>query len=173
MSTFLSHWRNPVIWLVIGLPLLALVAGVGLIVVAVRSGGSDAVPEHVRRTAQVQVADVGPDAHAARLRLRAVVRLDPDPGRLEVIPAAGDFGAADALVLTLVHPAAHVADVRLPLARTPTGWRSDAVDPDTVSGASWNLVLQDAGGRWRLQGRLDRGTLAAVVQPALRGAGPE
>ena len=169
MSSFFSHWRNPVIWLVIGLPLVAIVAGVGLIVVSVRSGGSDAVPEEVRRTAQVQMADLGPDARAAQLQLRAVVRVDRELGIVDVIPAAGDFPKDATLVLTLVHPAAQASDRRLELQRSDAGWRSDAIDTDAITAGAWNLVLQDDAATWRLQGRLDEGTLAAVVQPALKG----
>lgn len=169
MSSFFSHWRNPVIWLVIGLPLVAIVAGVGLIVVSVRSGGSDAVPEDVRRTAQVQQANLGPDARAAQLQMRAVVRVDPEQGVLEVVPAAGDFPRTQNLVLTLVHPAAQASDRRIPLRTSEAGWRSEALDTGAIEAGAWNLVLQDESGAWRLQGRLDQGTLAAVVQPALKG----
>ncbi|MFP7721301.1 FixH family protein [Lysobacter sp. A3-1-A15] len=165
MSSFFSNWRNPVIWLVIGLPLVAVVAGIGLIVVSVRSGGSDAVPEDVRRTAQVQVADIGPDAVAARRQLRAVVRIDPEGGFVEVIPAAGDFDGAQLLVLTLVHPASQADDVELQLQRSDAGWRAPL---RLDAGPAWNLVLEASDGSWRLQGRLVEGTLAAVVQPALR-----
>ena len=52
-----SKWRNPVMWLVVGLPGIAVVAGIGMIVVASRGGSNDAIPESVRRTAQVQVAE--------------------------------------------------------------------------------------------------------------------
>ena len=36
-----SPWREPMVWLVIGLPLASVVAGVGLVIVASRSGSSD------------------------------------------------------------------------------------------------------------------------------------
>ena len=65
-----SHWRNPVMWLVVGLPLLSIVAGVGLVVTAVRTGGADPVNDPVRRVAQIQTTDLGPDAAAKRLGLR-------------------------------------------------------------------------------------------------------
>ena len=38
-----SGWSNPVMWLVVGLPLLSIVAGVGLVVIATRAGGGDTV----------------------------------------------------------------------------------------------------------------------------------
>lgn len=54
-----SPWRVPVFWLVIGLPVLSIVAGVGLVVVAARSGGADVVSDPVQRVSQIQTADLG------------------------------------------------------------------------------------------------------------------
>lgn len=82
-------WREPMVWLVAAIPAMSIFAGVGLLVVAIRAGGADSVSDPVRRTAQVQVADLSPDALAASLHLRAVVRTDA--GGVEVIPVDGDF----------------------------------------------------------------------------------
>src|SRR5690606_22598170 len=45
----------------------SVVAGVGLVVVATRSGGADVVRDDVRRVSQIQTADLGPDAQARKL----------------------------------------------------------------------------------------------------------
>ncbi|MDH5822232.1 FixH family protein [Luteimonas sp. RD2P54] len=164
MTDHPSPWRNPVIWLVIGLPLVAIVAGVGLVVVASRSGGSDAIPDTVRRTAQVQVADLTPDAAAQRERLSAVLRFDAERGLVEVLPVSGRFMRDEPLRLTLAHPARADDDRELQLAPTETGWRAEAA---LDTGHDWNLRLTAADGRWRLQGRLARGELAAHMHPAL------
>ena len=95
-------WREPMMWLVIGLPLASVVAGVFLVVVASRDS-SDAVGDVVRRTAQIQVADLGPDARARDLRLSAIVRVDE--GYVEVLPVTGDFERDRPLrVLLRPHP---------------------------------------------------------------------
>ena len=44
-----SFWREPMVWLVFGLPLASIVAGVTLVVIAVRSGGADTVSDQVQR----------------------------------------------------------------------------------------------------------------------------
>lgn len=160
-----SKWRNPVMWLVVGLPALSVVAGVGLVVIANRDG-NDAVPDAVRRTAQVQVADIGPDAVAQREGLSAIVR--SDAGIVEVLPVTGAFDRARPLRLVLLHPAKAADDRTLTLQPTDTGWRTDAeVDP----GHDWNLRVEADDGRWRLLGRLPRGQHAARVSPALQGDG--
>jgi uncharacterized protein len=159
-----NNRRNPVLWLVIGLPALSVVAGVGLLVVAIRSGGSDAVPGEVRRTAQVQVADLAPDAAAQRAGLRAVLRVDAEAGRIQLLPVAGRFDRAAPLKLALGHPAREARDLVVTLAPDELGWSAAArLEP----GNDWILRLTPGDGGWRLQGRLHAGEQAVVLLPAL------
>ena len=96
-----SKWSNPVMWLLVGLPVASVVFGIGLVVIASRDS-NDAVVDPVRRTAQMQVVDLGPDALAQRRKLSAVVRITG--GAVEVIPVSGDFDRKAPLRLSLLHP---------------------------------------------------------------------
>lgn len=155
-------WREPMVWLLCALPLAAVVAGIAMVFVAGGAGSTDAVAEPVRRTAQVQVADLGPDAQAARLGLRAVVRHAAT--FVEVLPAGGTFDRDRPLRLALRHPTRAALDRDLTLAPTALGWRAQvAFDV----GHAWNLELAAPDGRWRLYGRLPAGQHAALVRPAL------
>ena len=159
-----SPWRQPVIWLVIGLPLASVAAGIIMIMVA---GGSDAIdtsPDQVRRTAQIQTTDLGPDEVAAAARLSAIVRVDPERGQLEVLPVSGDFERNAPLQLALAHPTRAELDRALLLQPTELGWRIEAT---IDSSHDWNVRLGPADARWRLQGRLPRGQLATNVRPRL------
>jgi len=69
-----SLFGIPVMWLVIGLPLASIVAGVGLVIVAIRSGGADVVRDEVQRTSQIQVTDLSADEQAMRRNLSALMR---------------------------------------------------------------------------------------------------
>ena len=82
-----AAWREPMVWLVFAIPALAIVFTVTLLVVASRSSGTnDAVAARVQRTAQVQVADLGPDATARQLGLIAAVRkYDLEGVRLDTV----------------------------------------------------------------------------------------
>ena len=161
-----SLWRNPVMWLVVGLPLLSIVAGVGLVVTAVRTGGADPVNDPVRRVAQIQTADLGPDAAAKKLGLSAVLRVED--GIVEVLPATGEFPRAQPLRLVLEHPTRQAEDLRLELPPEGPGWRlQQAVDPQH----DWVVQLHAADGSWRLHGRLPRQQHAARLAPSL-GAPP-
>jgi hypothetical protein len=157
-----SPWRTPVFWLVVGLPLLSIVAGVGLVVTAVRSGGADVVSDPVRRVSQIQTADLGPDAAAAKAGLSAVLRVED--GVVEVLPATGEFGHDQPLQLLLEHPTRKADDLDLELAPQAVGWRIEqAVDAEH----DWVVQLRAADGSWRLQGRLPRQQHATRLAPAL------
>lgn len=160
-----SKWSNPVMWLLVGLPVASVVFGIGLVVIASRDS-NDAVVDPVRRTAQMQVVDLGPDALAQRRKLSAVVRITGDA--VEVIPVSGDFDRKAPLRLSLLHPSRSDDDRVLTLAPTETGWR---VEQAVGLGNDWNLRLQPLDSSWRIDGRLPKGQQAARLAPALKGAG--
>ena len=155
-------WREPMLWMVVGLPLGSIVAGVLLLVVAERSGGSDSVADRVQSTAQIQVADLGPDERARDLKLSAIVR--SAPGVLEVLPVAGSFDRAARLRVELRHPARADLDRGFDLVPDADGWRTDARIDGTHD---WIVQLQPRAGGWRLQGRLPKGQHAAYLAPTL------
>ncbi|MFZ6694957.1 FixH family protein [Stenotrophomonas acidaminiphila] len=159
-----SPWRVPVFWLVVGLPLLSIVAGVGLVIVAVRSGGADVVSDPVQRVSQIQTTDLGPDEAAAKLGLSAVLRVED--GVVEVLPATGKFATGAPLQLVLEHPTRQSDDLRLELLPQGPGWRvQQAVDGEH----DWVVQLRDGEGRWRLHGRLPKLQHAARLSPSLGG----
>lgn len=159
-----SKWTNPVMWLLVGLPLASIVFGVGLVIVANRDA-DDAVVDKVQRTAQIQVTDLGPDALAAQRGLSAVVRVGK--GTVDVIPVKGAFDRKATLKLSLLHPARSADDAVLTLAPTDTGWHAQR---EVRLDNEWNVRLEPVDGRWRILGRLPRGQQAVLLQPALPGA---
>lgn len=158
-----SAWREPMVWLVAAIPVAAVIATIALLVAASRSSGTDdSVADKVQRTAQVQVADMGPDARARELRLSAVVR--SGKGVVEVIPVDGNFDRTAPLTLALHHPAREGLDRDITLVPTVTGWRGDAA---LDLSHDWNAQLSQADGAWRLQARWISGQRAVYLRPAL------
>ena len=154
--------REPMLWLVVGLPALVVVASLVTVWLSARSGANDAVADDVRRTAQVQTTELAPDEAAAKLGLTAV--LSVQEGNLVLVPVTGSFPRQAALALRLAHPMQAGRDLRLELQPTDIGWSAPAkVD----AGNDWNLTLQDAAGQWRVVGRLQAGQQAARLAPAL------
>jgi len=156
--------REPMVWLMIGLPAASVVAGLLLVATAVRSGGADEVTDDVRRTAQIQVSELGPDALAESMKLSAVLSLDK--GTTQVLPVNGEFVRNEALLLTLSHPTDSTQDRQMTLEPSELGWRAAA---ETGTGNDWIVQLAPVDGRWRLRGRLEAGQRAAHLGPALVG----
>lgn len=155
-------WREPMVWLVLGIPLASIVAGVGLVVVAVRSGGSDAIGDEVKRVSQIQTTDLGPDHAARRLGLLAVIKVSD--GMVEVLPASAGFDRAASLHATFEHPLHAAADLQLQLQPSELGWRAE----QRIDGShDWRVRLAPNDGSWRLLGRLPRQQQAARLAPAL------
>ncbi|WP_133477549.1 FixH family protein [Cognatilysobacter segetis] len=159
-----SKWSNPVMWLVVGLPVVSMIFGIGLVVIANRDS-DDAIVDKVDRTAQMQVADLGPDARAQQMKLSAVVRVGG--GVIDVIPVQGDFDRRRPLKLSLLHPAHSAEDRVIDVVPGPTGWHAASAVDGT---RDWNVRLAPADGRWRIGGRLPKGQQAVALQPALPGA---
>lgn len=159
-------WREPMVWLVALIPLAAIIGTLWMVFAANDAPGTDdAIADPVRRTAQVQVADLSPDARAAALQLSAIVRTGK--GVIEVIPVDGAFVRTQALTLALRHPARAKDDRVLTLAPADNGWRTEAA---IDHGHDWNVQLMPADKAWRLQGRWPARQQAAYLKPAMRGA---
>lgn len=157
-----SPWREPMVWLMIGLPLAAVLASVSLVVTAVRTDNNDSVRDDVQHTAQIQTVELGPDARAQSLALSAVLRVSG--GGLDVLPVAGDFDRNAPLELVLAHPTEAARDRHLQLRPTELGWHvATALDIDH----DWLLDIAPPNHAWRLRGRLRSGEHAAHLAPAL------
>ena len=160
-----SIWRMPVMWLVVGLPLASIIAGVGLVITAVNTGGADSVTDKVDRMSQIQTTDLGPDSQAQALKLSAIVRIDA--GMVEVLPVTGEFGRNLPLRLSLEHPLQAQEDRVLELKPSVRGWQ---VEADIDDAHDWRLQLTPADTRWRLKGRLPRQQYAARLAPSVPAA---
>lgn len=163
MASMRSGWREPMVWLVAGLPLAAVIGSLWLVFEAVRSGNDDAVYDQVQRTGQAQVANLDADQHAAELKLGAVVQIDN--ATLHVFPAGGAFVRSEPLHMTLLHPQHQAADRSVELQPDPTGWSAElTADYDH----DWIVHVTDEKATWRLRGRLLKGQRAAHLGPSLQ-----
>lgn len=157
-------YREPMLWLVLGLPGMVIVAGFTTLAIAINAGNIDAVADEVQRTGRIQVAALDADAEAQRLGLSARLVLDADTGALSV-QVEGLIADAP-LQLRLFHPTQAIEDRRVTLTAAGDRWlgRTDApLDHD------WKLELAPEDRGWRLVSRLPKGRLDARLRPALEG----
>jgi hypothetical protein len=154
---------SPELLLVIGIPLLTVLGGIVTLLLASGDLSADGEHEGVRRTAQVQTADLGPDAAAARAGLRAELSVDRARGEVRVqLPAS--IAAREGLELDFVHSLQSGRDLHARLQARDGAWVA-AVAPD--AGSRWRVVLADRSRNWRLVGTLPRGGANLSLQPAL------
>ena len=159
-----SAWRQPIIWLVAGLPAAVVIASIGLIFIA-GDGNNDVVRDEVQRTAQIQTSDLGPDTVAQQEKLSAIVRTDAEQGIIEVLPVSGQFDRAAPLHLTLAHPTRSDQDQSLVLQPDELGWGTQAkID----ASHDWKIELGPQDGHWRLRGRLPKQQQATHLRPSLQ-----
>lgn len=158
-------YAEPMLWLVIAIPLLTVLAGITTVAIASVSGSSDAVIDPVRRTAQVQDRALAGDRMAAHLKLAAVGTIDAATGALQLTLEAAP-SADERLALTFAHPVRASQDRSVIL--VPDGVRGWLGRAEIDAGHDWNLVLTPAGESWRLVGRFRAGQTRFELQPALR-----
>jgi hypothetical protein len=162
-----SPWREPMVWLLVAIPALAVLASVVLLVAAGRtSGNNDLVQDEVRRTGQAQVADLGPAERARSLGLGAVIRVSANG--IDALPTGGRFDRTRPLELSLAHPLQAAKDRSIELRPSALGWHADT-DVAIDLGHDWNVRLQPQDGAWRLDGRWPRDQQAVFVHPSIPG----
>lgn len=159
----LRRYVHPELWLVLAIPVATVLAGLGTLRLADVDTSTDGSGGTVRRTAQVQVAELGPDREAARRALTARVTVDRVAGTV-LVELSGAGVRGERLNLSAQHALRADRDIALPLRRDGARWRAEGVPG---ADANWRLVLGDAGGAWRLVGRLPRGGSSAALRPAL------
>lgn len=151
------------VWLLVALPLSAVVAAFGLLYAAAHSSGNnDMVADPVQQTGQIQVSDLGPDTVAQQRQLSAVLHVGA--GGIDVLPVTGDFDRHAPLRLSLRHPARAASDRLLALQPSPDGWHvATPLDP----GHDWIAQLTPSDGAWRIEGRLPKQQRAVRLAPRL------
>jgi uncharacterized protein len=150
MTDIRPWYREPMVWLVIALPLSSIVAGTSLLGFALATGGDDPVPDQVRRMSQIQLANMDADRHASERGLQGELQIDPDTGALQ-LQISGLDSADHALALMFVHPLRAADDRTLPLIRSGSVWLGRF---DGELDHAWQLRLSPDHQRWRIEGRL-------------------
>jgi hypothetical protein len=155
---------NPVLWLVIALPLLGVAGSIASLALAVTRGDSELPKSYHWEGADLE-RDRQLQALALRLGIGATIDIDGVAGRCAVALRSGAPGPPPAgLRLVLTHPTDPAADRRVEL-RLEGGRYVAPCAP--LPAAHWWLELADDQGRWLLRGRV----LGDLRQAVRLGAG--
>jgi hypothetical protein len=163
MSQGRGFWREPVAWVVVGLP-AASVAALGVTIALAVREPVDSTANRTQRIAQIQLEDLAADREAARLGLHTRLHADAATGVIELALEPGD-APAGTLRLAMRHPSREDLDRIVVLAREGDRWRGQAGPWPSKQG--WNLQLVPDPPAWRLTGRLDAGTADAELSAAV------
>ena len=159
--------REPMVWLVFGLPAAVVVASIAMLVIGIRQRDGGEVSDRVQRTAQIQQTDLGADERAQALGLRMLLR--ERDGRIEALPVSGHFPRGQTLRLLAEHPTDRARDRTLMLAPQGAGWLSKDRFEDTRV-HDWKFSLTPGNESWRLRARMPKAQRAVVLEPAVPAA---
>jgi len=151
-------YREPLMWLVWGLPALTVPAGLATLALALDSP-SPAVADTVGPARLLPTTDLAADEAARRLMLAGVLEVDPASANWRVTLAREWRGAS--LTLSLRHVTDPARDRTMELVRTVSGEFS-ATSPERGAG-DYDIVLEAPQQAWRLVGRLDAGQASTAL----------
>jgi hypothetical protein len=163
VSSPLRPWyRQPWPWLLMIAPAAAVVMGIVMVVLGLRSDDGLVVDDYYKQGLAInQVLDR--EVRAAALGLEASLAFNPDRDRVR-LALTGRAAAGEGATLRLVHPTRSGQDQVVVLATGGGGLLEGTLRPPVAG--TWHLVLEGDRGNWRLAGEWrtvdDRVTLRPV-----------
>ncbi len=145
-----GNWkREPLVWLIIAIPLSAVIMGVVMITLAIQSYSGLVVDDYYKKGKQINRV-LARDKFAYELGLAAGFKLEAD-GSIAIHFAPGvQIIPADKIMLELIHATMPGLDQKLIMQRDETRLLTGKIN--LPGKGRWNLYLQTAD--WRLLGSL-------------------
>ncbi|MGB5178741.1 MAG: FixH family protein [Gammaproteobacteria bacterium] len=142
-------YREPWVWLIIALPMTAVIASMFTIYKAVSTADGLVVDDYYKRGKAINM-DLARDAAALRYQFKASIDFDLRDNRVQILleSAAGDLPAT--LNFALLHPTQAGYDQVLVLQHGGDGVYTGAIDE--VGRGNWYLQLE--ADDWRLSGSM-------------------
>lgn len=141
-----SPWREPLVWMVWGIPALTVVAGLFTWWIAAQRADSNVAEDYYKRGLAIN-RFIERDTRAQERGISAEVSLQ-GANDLRVI-LSPEAGAPPSVTVLLTHPIRAEQDRRLNLDRQPDG-SYRVVNPQAGAG-TWGLVVE--AGDWRIAAR--------------------
>lgn len=158
MSDTRRWYREPWVWLLISLPMTAVIAGMVTLYLAVSTSDGLVVDDYYKRGKAINV-DLARDAAAARHELRADIDLDMRNNHVQLLLQGNIEPLPETLTLSLLHPTQAGYDQLLSLQHAGDGVYSGAIDE--VGRGNWYLQLETV--EWRLSGSMQMPHTGKIV----------
>lgn len=155
-------YQEPWPWLLMSFPLAAVVAGFITLFLAIQTADGLVAADYYKQGLAIN-RQLQREQRAADLKLRVEAVADSERGLVRVhIEGSGSLPGA--LGLRLVHPTRAGMDQTISLKASPGGWYEGRLE--TPQPAHWQVVLEDVGHTWRLDGSWDTVAHAGMRFPA-------
>ncbi len=150
MNTTRSAWREPMVWMLIGLPLASVAIGFALLFAAVRNGGPAIdSPDQVTRLGRLQLAAVHASSQASDGSPMELILRHSD-GMIEAVPTDARIARGGDLTVTLTAQDASAEVLILHLKPSELGWRGAGT---VAGGRNWRIEVASDRASWHLHGR--------------------
>jgi len=148
MTQTRSAWREPMVWLLVGLPLASVAIGFALLFAAVHPGREDMeTVRNVTKVGKLLVAAQDAEPATPIETMGLVLRTKGD--MIEAVPVDGEFPRGGKLELKLVSGDAQ-EERRYELSPSELGWRGvGSVENDR----DWTVELRPDSAAWTMHGR--------------------
>lgn len=141
-------YREPWPWLLMLAPLAAVLMGIVMVVLAMRSQDGLVADDYYKQGLGIN-RTLDRERHAAALHIAGMLEFNADRTRVRLL--LGEHAeASGTLLLTLVHPTRAGLDQRVELVRTAPGEFTGALSAPAAG--KWLLALEDEGNVWRVNG---------------------
>lgn len=149
MNETRSAWREPMVWVLVGLPLASVVIGFALLFAAVHPGREDAeTVGHVVKVGKLLVSAEASEPSSEVETAGLVLRTKGD--MVEAVPVDGEFPRGGKLILKLTSADSSTGGRTIQLSPSELGWRGvGSMDGDH----DWTVQLSPDNAAWLLQGR--------------------
>ena len=144
-------YREPWVWLMIALPMTAVIASMFTIYLAVSTADGLVVDDYYKRGKAIN-RDLARDAAALRYQLRAGIDIDLRDNRVRLLLESAGAELPNTVNFSLLHPTQAGYDQVLVLPHGGDGVYTGAIDEMTRG--NWYLQLE--ADDWRLSGSVDR-----------------
>lgn len=164
MTATRPWYREPWVWLLIALPLSAVIGGIVTIYLAVSTSDGLVVDDYYERGKAINL-DLARDRAAARHRLEAHFGIEARDNRIRLVLESSGYRPPAVLRFSLLHPTRAGLDQVVLLEQSASGDYQGAV----AAPANGHWYVQLEADDWRLWGSMTVPLAGPVVLKALSG----